>query len=144
MTDLRIVNVPDLLAAQAAKDGEPVHGAPATGVGLHTNGHLGADLLHVPAGERFAVHTHPGDHLLMCMEGEGTISIGEVTYNVQPGDLYLVPGMVPHAVGAGTRDHVLMAIGAPHRPVASPTRMTHTDWDGNPVDAPVYVGDGDQ
>ena len=129
----------DELARTAAVGGVPVHGAPALGLPLHTNGHLGADMLYVKAGDRFPVHTHPGDHLLLCLQGNGTISVGEVTYHVHPGDLYMVDGMVPHAVGAGDEDHILVAIGAPHHPVTSPERMQITDWDGTKVDAPVYA-----
>jgi quercetin dioxygenase-like cupin family protein len=136
---LTIKNIRDL-AEIAAGIGVPVHGAPALGVPLHTNGHLGADLLHVKAGDRFPVHVHPGDHLLLCLQGTGTITIGEVTYHVRPGDLYMVDGQVPHAVGAGEEDHVLMAIGAPHKPVTSPERMQLTDWTGEKVDRPLFAG----
>jgi quercetin dioxygenase-like cupin family protein len=129
----------DELARVVAESGVPVHGAPAVGLSLHTNGHLGADMLHVKAGDRFPVHTHPGDHLLLCLQGKGTISVGEVTYHVRPGDIYMVDGLVPHAVGAGDEDHVLMAIGAPHKPVDSPERMQFTDWSGTKVDSPLFA-----
>jgi quercetin dioxygenase-like cupin family protein len=135
---LSIKNIGDL-AEIAAMIGVPVHGAPALGVPLHTNGHLGADLLHVKAGDRFPVHVHPGDHLLLCLQGTGTITIGEVTYKVRPGDLYMVDGQVPHAVGAGEEDHVLVAIGAPHKPVTSSERMQLTDWAGNRVGRPLFA-----
>jgi quercetin dioxygenase-like cupin family protein len=135
---LTIKNIRDL-ADIAAVIGVPVHGAPALGVPLHTNGHLGADLLHVKAGDRFPVHVHPGDHLLLCLQGTGTITIGEVTYDVQPGDLYMVNGQVPHAVGAGDEDHVLVAIGAPHKPVTSPERMQLTNWAGEKVSRPLFA-----
>ncbi len=135
---LKIANLSDVAAVVSAQ-GVPVHGADALGLALHTNGHLGADMLWVPAQKRFPVHTHPGDHLLLCLSGSGTITIGEVTYMVGPGDLYMVDGMVPHAVGAGDSDHILVAIGAPHKPVDSPERMTFTDWAGRRVDIPIFV-----
>jgi quercetin dioxygenase-like cupin family protein len=119
--------------------GVPVHGAPARGVALHSNGQLGADMLYVKAGDRFPVHTHPGDHLLMCLAGEGTITVAEVTYRILPGDLYMVDGSIPHAVGAVT-DHVLMAIGSPHKPIDSPERMSLVDWSGRPVTNPLHAG----
>ena len=130
---IQIVNLRE--AAQAVRsEGVPVHGAPATGLPLHSNGHMGADVLHVPAGKSFPIHAHPGDHLLLCLEGEGTISVGGVTYAVGPGDLYMVDGQTPHAVGAGAgADHVLVSIGAPHKPVDSPERMWFTDWTGRRV-----------
>lgn len=133
-----IKNLHDLAKA-AAEIGVPVHGAPALGVPLHTNGHLGADLLWVKAGDRFPVHTHPGDHLLLCLAGKGTISVGEQTYHVGPGDLYMVDGLIPHAVGAGDEDHILVAIGAPHKPVQSPERMQLVDWDGNKLVQPIFA-----
>lgn len=134
------MNIINLYAAATA-DVEgwlDVHGAPAKGRPLHTNGQLGADMLHVPAGAQFPVHTHPGDHLLYCLAGEGTITVAGLTYHITPGDLYMVEGAVPHAVGAVT-DHVLIAIGSPHKPVDSPERMTFVDWDGNRVATPLHV-----
>jgi quercetin dioxygenase-like cupin family protein len=128
-----------VMAADVAEHGLPVHGAPAVGLPLVTNGKLGADILHVPAHGKFPVHCHPGDHLLLCLEGEGTISIGERTYEVHPGDLYLVPGAVPHAVGAGSADHILVAIGSPHKPVDSPERMWFTNWVGDRVGEPLFA-----
>jgi quercetin dioxygenase-like cupin family protein len=136
---LRILNLTEI-AEIVSRHGVPVHGADALGVALHTNGHLGADMLWVPAHAKFPVHTHPGDHLLLCLKGRGTISVGEVTYHVRPGDFYMVDGAVPHAVGAGDEDHVLVAIGSPHKPVDSPERMQFTDWLGNVVPEPLFHG----
>ncbi len=115
-----------------------VHGANAKGHALHSNGHLGADMLYVPAHQQFPVHTHPGDHLLLCVKGTGTITIGQVTYHVKPGDLYMVDGLIPHAVGAGDDPHVLVAIGAPHKPIDSTERMEFTDWAGRVLAEPLY------
>lgn len=134
---LKIVNLPRADRRLPAA-GVDVHGAPARGLALHTNGHLGADLLHVRAGDQFPVHTHPGDHLLYCVSGVGTMTVDEQTWEIQPGDLYMVDGMVPHAVGAIT-DHTILAIGAPHKPVDSEERMTFVDWDGNEVEVPLLV-----
>ena len=92
------------LQEQIMDHGVDMWGAPATGLPLHTNGNLGVDLLQVQPGDRFPVHTHHGDHLLLCLKGSGTISIGQETYEVKPGDLYMVPGLVPHAVGAPVDD----------------------------------------
>jgi len=95
----------------------------ATGRSLLSNGYLGADLIHVPAGEGFAPHTHPGDHLLFVLGGYGTITAGGMITRTAPGQAYMVEGAVPHAVGAIT-DHVLLAVGAPHRPLHSLDRQT--------------------
>jgi len=134
---LRITNLEAIRQLLIDGGGVPVVGAPATGWPLHSNGHLGADMLNVPPDGQFPVHTHPGDHLLLCVAGTGTISIDEQTFKVRPGDLYMVPGLVPHAVGAGPLGHVLVAIGAPHKPVDSPDRMAAVDWQGQPVAKPI-------
>jgi quercetin dioxygenase-like cupin family protein len=95
------------------------------GTALFTNDVLGADLLNIPPGARFPLHVHPGHHLLYCVAGAGTFTIGDVTHDVFPGDLFMVEGNVPHAVGSGPRDHhVILAIGSPHTHLGSPNRMT--------------------
>lgn len=99
----------------------------ATGRSLVTNGLLGADLLHLPAGEGFAPHTHPGDHLLFVVGGYGTITIDGTITATRPGNVYLVRGSVPHAVGA-TTDHVILAVGAPHRRLESEERQELTEY----------------
>ena len=64
----------------------------ATGCSLLTNGFMGADLLQIPAGEGFAPHIHPGDHLLFVLGGEGTITINGVIQPTGPGQAYMVDG----------------------------------------------------
>lgn len=99
----------------------------ATGERFFANGHLGVDMLYLPPNGRFPLHTHPGDHLLLILEGTGTVTYGGVVYPTQPGDLYMVPGAVEHAVGAGPDGHKILAFGAPHKPLDSDERMTVTD-----------------
>ncbi len=100
-----------------------VHGAvDATGLPLVTNGELGADLLRLPAGSGFVPHTHIGHHVLVIVGGQGTLTYGGEVLETNAGEVYLVDGGVPHAVGALT-DHVILAVGAPHMPVDSTDRM---------------------
>lgn len=100
----------------------------ATGESTVSNGHLGADVIHVRAGEGFIPHTHPGDHLLIIVGGQGTITYGGKIYPTEAGQIYLIDGNVPHAVGAIT-DHVILAVGSPHKPVDSPDRMTPVPYE---------------
>lgn len=103
-------------ATQIAKTRE------ATGRPLVTNGFLGADLIHVPAGEGFAPHTHPGDHLLFVVGGRGTITAAGEIVETAPGLVYMVDGAQTHAVGAIT-DHVLLSVGVAHQPLESGSRQ---------------------
>lgn len=97
--------------------------SPATGQALVSNGWMGADLIRLEAGKGFVPHTHPGDHLLIVVFGEGTITYGGKIYPTEAGQMYMIEGSIPHAVGAIT-DHVIVAVGAPHRGVGDPERMT--------------------
>jgi quercetin dioxygenase-like cupin family protein len=106
-----------------------VHGArDATGQALVTNGKLGADVLRLPAGGGFAPHTHPGHHLLIVLAGEGTITYDGNVYPTRAGQIYMIEGEVPHAVGAIT-DHVILAAGSPHKAVDSEERMDLVDYE---------------
>jgi quercetin dioxygenase-like cupin family protein len=105
-----------------------MHGANATGESLVTNGAIGADIIRLPAGYGFSPHTHPGHHVLAVLGGRGTITYGGRVYETLAGQIYLVEGLVPHAVGA-ISDHVILAIGSPHRTVDSPERMTLVEYD---------------
>jgi quercetin dioxygenase-like cupin family protein len=101
-----------------------LHGAVgATGAALLSNGELGIDLLRVAAGTGFAPHTHPGHHILVVVAGEGTITYGGRVFPTSAGQVYLVEGNVPHGVGAVT-DHVILAIGSPHKAIDADDRMT--------------------
>ena len=96
-----------------------MHGArDATGEGLVSNGAIGADIIRLPAGGGFAPHTHPGHHLLIVLAGEGTITYDGVVYPTRAGQIYMIEGEVPHAVGAVT-EHVILAAGSPHKPIDS-------------------------
>jgi quercetin dioxygenase-like cupin family protein len=100
----------------------PMHGAAASGSGLVSNGIIGADIIRLPAGAGFPPHTHPGHHVLAVLGGQGTITYNGCVHPTEAGEIYLVEGSVSHAVGA-ISDHVILAVGAPHMPVASKERM---------------------
>lgn len=130
-TELRIVPwapsdvTPQLTRLTVPHDELPVrmHGAAqATGRSLVSNGTIGADVIRLAAGAGFAPHTHPGHHVLAVIAGTGTITYGGKVYPTEAGEIYLVEGSVPHAVGA-ISDHLILAVGAPHMPVDSDGRM---------------------
>jgi quercetin dioxygenase-like cupin family protein len=122
---LQIVKVPELIVPGERLRTQML-GTTATGHGLVTNGNLGADLIRLEAGEAFPMHTHPGDHLLYVLRGRGTITVDGVTYEVQPGELYMVDGLAEHSVGA-VDEHWLMSIGSPHKALDATDRMKIVD-----------------
>lgn len=99
----------------------------STGEAAVTNGTLGGDIIRLAAGTGFAPHTHPGDHLLVVLAGEGTVTYEGKIYPTRAGEVYMVEGAKAHAVGAIT-DHVILAIGHPHKPVGSEERLTLVDY----------------
>jgi quercetin dioxygenase-like cupin family protein len=101
--------------------------SPATGEGLVSNGRMGVDLIQLSAGRGFQPHTHPGDHLLIVIGGRGTLTYDGVIYPTQAGQVYCIEGQVPHAVGAIT-DHVILAVGSPHKAVDDPERMIPVEY----------------
>lgn len=107
--------------------GVEMYGTKATGAPLVSNGFLGVDMIRVPAGEGFAPHTHPGDHLLIVVSGESTITYDGRIYRACAGEVYMVEGAVPHAVGAIT-DTAILAVGAPHRPVDAVDRQELVEY----------------
>jgi len=100
----------------------------ATGDALVSNGDLGIDMIRIDAGDGFVPHTHPGDHILIPVYGEGTITYDGAVYPTQAGTVYIIAGEVPHGVGAIT-DHAILAVGSPHAPVDSAERMEPVEYD---------------
>ncbi|MEV0412681.1 cupin domain-containing protein [Streptomyces sp. NPDC050448] len=111
-----------------------VHGADATGLALASNGEIGADLIRLSAGSGFAPHTHPGHHILTVVGGIGTITYDGKIYETRAGQTYLIEGSVPHAVGAIT-DHVIIAVGAPHKAIDAHDRMAPVPYEEVIADA---------
>lgn len=116
-----------LLSVSLAPKKKKMKHSVATGEGLVSNGQLGADMIHIAAGKGFVPHTHPGDHLLIVVGGEGTITYNGKIYPTKAGEIYMIEGEIPHAVGAIT-DHVILAVGSPHKPVDSEERMRPVEY----------------
>jgi quercetin dioxygenase-like cupin family protein len=129
---LRIIDIIE----QAAKGHlpSPIPNSPANGRALLCSDplplpgtvleHLGVDLLELPPGESFPLHTHPGHHLLYVVQGAGTVTYGGIIYPTKPGDLFLMTANIPHAVGAGGEGHYVREFGAPHVHLDDPARRT--------------------
>jgi quercetin dioxygenase-like cupin family protein len=63
-----------------------------------------------------AVHTHPHDQMGIVLEGQMEFEINGQRHTVGPGEVYSVPGNVPHGARAvGDRPCVALDVFAPRR-----------------------------
>jgi quercetin dioxygenase-like cupin family protein len=90
---------------------------------------IGADLIEMQPGSAFALHEHPGDHILYVISGTGFVHISGVDRPVKGGDLVFIAAEHPHAVKgppAGTELPLcIIAFGYPHKYVGASDRMHH-------------------
>lgn len=100
-----------------------MHGSRGLGMPLVKNGNFGADILSFAPGDSTELHTHPGDHILFVVEGNGFLVFNGDLHNLIRGDCYFVPGAVPHQVGATKSPLTLLSIANDHRPVNSAERL---------------------
>jgi quercetin dioxygenase-like cupin family protein len=69
-------------------------------------------------------HSHPHEQAGVCLSGEFELEVDGLRRVVRPGDLYLIPGGVPHSArGTGVRSVVLDVFSPPredYKPGATP------------------------
>lgn len=82
-----------------------------------------ADLIRFAPSKRVALHTHPGDHILIVTKGNWVLTYWTNKFQLTEGMIYLVPGYVPHAIDAWDEELVLMAIWNNLIPAESPDRL---------------------
>ena len=87
---------------------------------------MGLDIIEMQPTTEFPLHTHEGSHILYILEGEGMVHIEGIDYVVDEGDSVYIPAAFPHGVKTSPRNSStfkFLAIGYPHHPVESTTRM---------------------
>jgi quercetin dioxygenase-like cupin family protein len=99
-----------------------MHGSTALGASLVKNGKFAADILAFDAGQKTEPHTHPGNHILFVVEGEGWLIFNGQHYILTPATCYFVPGLTVHQVGSDS-NMLLLSIADDHRPVDSAQRL---------------------
>lgn len=62
------------------------------------------------ANQGLSEHTAPYNALAHLIEGKLTISLGGTPFNLEPGDMLLMPANVPHALKAETRVKFLLTM----------------------------------
>ncbi len=61
-------------------------------------------------GEGVSSHSAPGDALIVVLDGEAEITVGDKKYNVVKGQSIVLPAGVPHAVHAVTKYKMLLTV----------------------------------
>jgi quercetin dioxygenase-like cupin family protein len=60
-------------------------------------------------------HAHPHEQFGLILSGSAVFHIGGETKDLGPGDLYVIPGNVPHSAEAGRDGTVLIDVFSPVR-----------------------------
>ena len=89
---------------------------------LNENSKFGADLIRFAPNTGVGLHTHEGDHILIVTKGTGVVVYKDERHKLHPGMMYIIPGMVPHAIEAQS-ELVLIAIANNHRPADASSRL---------------------
>lgn len=98
-------------------------GSQAKGLPLVKSGNFAADMLKFDRWEQTTLHTHPGNHILFVVEGDGWLDYGDKTYDLTSGSCYFVEGHIPHRVRASSVGMFLLAIANNHYSVDNPDRL---------------------
>lgn len=101
----------------------PMVGSEALGLPLVKQGNFAADMLKFEPYQQTSLHTHPGNHILFVVEGDGWLDYGDETLDLTTGTCYFVPGSTPHRVKSASIGMVLMSISDSHYPVDSSDRL---------------------
>ena len=104
-----------------------IKGVPGAVELIESGMEIGVDRINMQPGSEFALHTHPGAHILYVLSARGYIHVDGVDYEIVAGDSVYVPANFPH--GVKTRKNIeepfeLLSFGVPHMPIDSTTRMT--------------------
>jgi len=74
-------------------------------------------LLELHPGAVVPLHSHPHEQAGIVIEGEFDFIIGTERRRVKPGDMYIIPGGVPHQAIGSDRKAVFMDVWSPPREV---------------------------
>ena len=77
--------------------------APFPGVTMHTfeGKQMTLSVVDMEPGALIPEHQHPHEQIGYLVRGSGTFRIGGQTYQVQAGQMWRIPGNMPHEVTAG-------------------------------------------
>lgn len=117
-----------MLQIKSYKDSEnsewlSMFGSQAKGLPLVKSGNFAADVLKFEPNQQTSLHTHPGDHILFIVEGNGWLDYKDDSYSLTCGTCYFVDGKTPHRVRASETGMLLLSIANNHFPVDNVNRL---------------------
>lgn len=83
---------------------------------LAQSGHHTLTLFAFGAGEEISSHDSSGDALVLALDGEGKITVGDTEHILTAGQAIVMPAKVPHAVCATQRFKMLLTVIFPEKP----------------------------
>lgn len=90
---------------------------------------VGVDFIEMQPGSAFPPHAHPGDHILVVMEGEGQMELEGVRRPFKVGDTVYVKAELAHAVigppREASRPLKIVFFSKPHKHLEASDRMHH-------------------
>lgn len=76
-------------------------------------------VIELAPGAAVPVHEHPAEQIGICVQGRLTMTVGDETRTLGPGETWSIPSGVPHAAEAGSEGAVAVEAFSPMR----------DDWD---------------
>lgn len=77
---------------------------------LAQNKHYSLTLFAFDKGEEISTHDSEGDAMILCLDGEGTITIDGKKHIVKAGESIIMPAKIPHAVYANERFKMFLIV----------------------------------
>jgi quercetin dioxygenase-like cupin family protein len=72
-------------------------------------------LLELPPGAVVPMHSHPHEQLGIVLEGEFELIIGSERRDMKAGDMYIIPGGVPHQAIGSQKKALFFDVWSPPR-----------------------------
>ena len=77
---------------------------------LAQNDAVSVTLFAFDKNEEISAHKSGGDAMVLCLDGEGRVTIDEDTFDLKEGDSIVMPAGHPHAVFAKERFKMLLVV----------------------------------
>lgn len=80
---------------------------------LAQNDHVSLTLFAFEKGEEISTHASDGDAMVICLDGEGRITIEGTSHTLHAGETIIMPAGKPHAVFAQERFKMFLIVVFP-------------------------------